>query len=151
MDTTYSQVQARRRAQAVRQDRENRHEYLDAYIETVVQVNAMRYDADGELEPFHADRDTLTLRAAAELVREAESFRRAQYTHLAAAVEQLQPRTIGNAWREMGACFALSASGHGAGFFDAGLADLGDTLQRAARVHGGQDLVRNDDGLLELL
>lgn len=132
-------------------DRDNRHAYLNGYVDEVVRVNAMRYDRDGELEPFHADRDTLTLRAAAELVREAESFRKAQYAHLAAAVSELQPRSVGNVWAEMGACFALSSSGHGAGFFDAGLGELGDTLQAAARVYGGQDLVRNDDGLLEVL
>lgn len=132
-------------------DRDNRHAYLDGYVNEVLRVNAYRYDAAGELEPFSPDRSTLSLRAAAELVREAESFRRAQYAHLAAAVERLQPTSVGNLWREMGACFALSASGHGAGFFDAGLGELGDTLQAAARVYGGQDLVRNDDGLLDVL
>lgn len=151
METTYAQVQARRHAQAVCQDRENRHAYLEGYISTVVSVNACRYDAEGELQPFGPDRDQLSLTALLELVREAESFRRAQYSHLAAAVEQIQARSIGNVWSEMGACFALSSSGHGAGFFDAGLGDLGNTLQAAARVYGGQELVLSDEGLLELL
>lgn len=151
MENSYIEVQARRRAQALREDRDNRHAYLNGYIDEVLRVNALRYDADGELEPYAASREHLSLHAAAELVREAESFRKAQYAHLSAAVAELQLRSVGNVWAEMGACFALSSSGHGAGFFDAGLGELGDTLQAAARVYGGQEVVRADDGLLEVL
>jgi len=121
-------------------------------VDEVLRVNAYRYDRHGELVPFSPRRERLSLRAAAALVREAESFRRAQYAHLAAAVERLQPRSVGNVWAEMGACFALSSSGHGAGFFDTGgLGELADTLQAAARVYGGQEVVLNDDGLLDVL
>ena len=42
--------------------------------------------------------------------------------------------------------FWLTRNGHGAGFWDRGLGDLGDMLADAARVYGGVDLYPGDDG-----
>lgn len=36
--------------------------------------------------------------------------------------------------------FALTRNGHGAGFWDRGLGEVGDRLTEAAKAHGGQDL-----------
>ena len=44
--------------------------------------------------------------------------------------------------------FWLTRSGHGAGFWDRGLGELGDRLSKAAEVYGSVDLYVGDDGLI---
>jgi hypothetical protein len=44
--------------------------------------------------------------------------------------------------------FWLTRNGHGAGFWDRGLGDLGERLADAASVYGGVDLYPGDDGLI---
>lgn len=44
--------------------------------------------------------------------------------------------------------FWLTRNGHGAGFWDRGLGDLGGRLSAAAKVYGGCDLYPGDDGLI---
>lgn len=45
--------------------------------------------------------------------------------------------------------FWLTRNGHGAGFWDRGLGELGDRLADAARVYGSVDLFVNDDDEIE--
>lgn len=44
--------------------------------------------------------------------------------------------------------FWLSRNGHGAGYFDRDLGEIGDALQAAARASGSCDLYAGDDGKL---
>lgn len=44
--------------------------------------------------------------------------------------------------------FWLNRCGHGAGFWDRGLGELGDRLSDAAKVYGNVDLYIGDDGLV---
>jgi hypothetical protein len=44
--------------------------------------------------------------------------------------------------------FWLTRNGHGAGFWDRGLGDVGDRLTDAAHVYGSVDLYVGDDGLI---
>lgn len=44
--------------------------------------------------------------------------------------------------------FWLTRSGHGAGFWDRGLDELGDRLTAIAEQMGGRDLYAGDDGLI---
>lgn len=44
--------------------------------------------------------------------------------------------------------FWLTRNGHGAGFWDRGLGDVGDKLSEAARLEGSRDLYVADDGRL---
>ena len=44
--------------------------------------------------------------------------------------------------------FWLTQNGHGAGFWDRGLDDLGQRLTKAAQVYGSIDLYPGDDGLI---
>jgi len=137
-----------------RADRTNRHAFLNGYISEVVRVNAYGYDRTEELVPCDAQRDHLTHRAVLELSAEALDFYRSNYPYLTDAASRLRGGrkcTLEAAWDDLGRLFALSASGHGAGYFDAGLGHLGDTLQSAARVYGGQDVVYNELHILEVL
>lgn len=47
--------------------------------------------------------------------------------------------------------FWLTRNGHGAGFWDRGMGDLGDELTSAAKVYGSQDLYLGDDGMIYLI
>jgi hypothetical protein len=49
---------------------------------------------------------------------------------------------------QLGHDFWLTRNGHGAGFWDRGLGDLGDKLSAAAKTFGSSDLYVGDDGLL---
>lgn len=134
-------------------DRKHRHAFVSGYITAVVWANTYRYDADEELEACEGSRDHLTRRAVLDLAGDALSFYVDQYVYLSDAAGRLRGGrkcTLEAAWSDLGYLFALSSAGHGAGFFDAGLGHLGDTLQGAARVYGGQDVVYTEPGVLEV-
>src|SRR5690606_12135580 len=42
--------------------------------------------------------------------------------------------------------FWLTRNGHGAGFWDRGIGEVGDRLANASKVYGGVDLYFGDDG-----
>ncbi|WP_435634332.1 hypothetical protein ACSC9U_18330 [Pseudomonas solani] len=64
-----------------------------------------------------------------------------------AYVEQRQcPGFYG--WECAGHDFWLTRNGHGAGYWDRGLGDLGDKLTAAAKTFGGVDLYLGDDELV---
>lgn len=48
----------------------------------------------------------------------------------------------------MGHDFWLTRNGHGAGFWDRGIGELGDALTAAAKTYGTADLYVGDDGLI---
>lgn len=51
---------------------------------------------------------------------------------------------------QVGHDFCLTRNGHGAGFWDRGLGELGDRLTRASKPYGTQDGYIGDNGLLYL-
>ena len=51
-------------------------------------------------------------------------------------------------WSQLGSDLWLTRNGHGAGFWDRGLGDLGDALSEAAKRQGSCDLYLGDDGLI---
>ena len=61
---------------------------------------------------------------------------------------QQATQTIGYDLARAGHDLALSCNGHGAGFFDRGLDDVGDRLQRAAEAFGQKEAYVGDDGLV---
>lgn len=46
--------------------------------------------------------------------------------------------------------FWLTRNGHGAGFWDRGIGEIGEKLSSAARVYGSQDLWADEDGQIHL-
>lgn len=77
--------------------------------------------------------------ARAELARDVADFCEANADDLA----DLEPGQVGHD-------FYLTRNGHGAGFWDRGLGDVGDRLSEAARVYGTSELYPGDDGRLYL-
>lgn len=53
-------------------------------------------------------------------------------------------------WELAGHDFLLTRQGHGAGFWDRGLGDLGEQLSTAARAYGGTFVWEAGDGSLEV-
>lgn len=51
-------------------------------------------------------------------------------------------------WSQLGHDLWLTRNGHGAGFWDRDLGDLGDALTEAAKRQGSADLYVGDDGLI---
>ena len=51
-------------------------------------------------------------------------------------------------WGLVGHDYLLTCEGHGAGFWDRGMGDLGEELTKAAHAEGSLDLYPGDDGLL---
>lgn len=143
------------RCQQLLQDRLDRHEFVLGYIQAMLWANTLKLEGnycgndswDAEMVPVDATRlrEQLTWDALKELVRDAESFRRAEYVHLLAGARRYN-------WSEMGYCFALSRNGHGAGYFDRPIeGDVHDALQGAARVYGESTLELHSDGKIEVL
>lgn len=56
----------------------------------------------------------------------------------------------GSIWEYAGHDFWLTRNGHGAGFWDRGLGELGDRLSVASKTYAGQDIYVGDDGKLYL-
>ena len=61
-----------------------------------------------------------------------------------------QAYRTGYAPNQAGIDYWLTRNGHGAGFWDRGLRELGDRLAKFAKIDGTLDLYRDDDGLLYL-
>lgn len=76
-----------------------------------------------------------------EAKRECEDFQKAQAKLLAKAYEH-----SGYDEGSAGHDFWLTRCGHGAGFWDRGLGDVGDQLTKACRPYGNVDLYVGDDG-----
>lgn len=53
-------------------------------------------------------------------------------------------------WSNVGHDFWLTRAGHGAGFWDRGLGEVGDKLSDAARAFGNLDPYVDDDGRVHL-
>lgn len=58
---------------------------------------------------------------------------------------------IGYTWGSAGHDFWLTRCGHGVGFWDRGLGDIGERLSEAARKADNRDLYVGDDGRLYFL
>lgn len=86
--------------------------------------------ADGEAEKLHAQCRDFIQYAAADLLQYAEDYSPAQGFDV---------------WECAGHDFWLTRNGHGAGFWDRGLGELGDRLTKASKTFGGVDLYLGDD------
>ena len=132
-------AQRRREAQVVR-DRENRHAFLRGYWAGMCRRNCWTYSVpQGEDVRLQVSPRRLSWRALVTMARTAESFRRAQYVHLDAAVRQLDNRSgrpSTYAWRQLGEAFGEGRDQQTATFVKLHLGELSDTLQRVAREYG---------------
>ena len=110
-------------------------EFTDAYIECAVWAST---DWDGE--PLDVGEWVLSDDARSELGSQAEKFIQANSDLL---------EEHGN-YTQAGHDFWLTRNGHGAGFWDRGLGELGDKLTQASEKMGTCDLYAGDDGKIHV-
>jgi hypothetical protein len=99
---------------------------------------------DDKGEPLDAtyDADDLSEQAADEMRGDVADFLESNASLIARA--GLSPVQVGHD-------FWLTRNGHGAGFWDRGLGEVGDELTAMAKPYGGCDLYAGDDGRLYTL
>lgn len=84
----------------------------------------------------------------AKLMGDCLDFIKANAADLLAYEEQKTHAPGYNAWECAGHDFWLTRNGHGAGFWDRGLGELGDRLSQASKVYGSVYLYLGDDELV---
>ena len=127
--------------------------FTEAYIEcalwasgTYIDCHGKACDDDGEeAEYFNFDDmdADLTEEALATMGADCRDFQAANAADLE---EYCQHRSVAHAGHD----FWLTRNGHGAGFWDRGLGDLGERLTVASKPYGSCDLYLGDDGKIYL-
>lgn len=97
-------------------------------------------DEDGE--PLDSGTRDIECIAAPTWERMQSDLRDFTLENLGEFVAYVRLRTVA----EFGHDFWLTRNGHGAGFWDRGLGELGERLTRAASAYGTMDLLIGDDG-----
>jgi hypothetical protein len=104
-------------------------------------------DEDGEVwidQPFDAIDAELTEDAKAEIRKDVNAFLLGNQRDIHAYTEALGLPQVGHD-------FALTRNGHGAGFWDRGLGELGQRLSDASKPYGEQHLILGDDGNVHVM
>jgi hypothetical protein len=110
--------------------------FVDAYIECALwSSNDESTPSGGEPMDANYDPADLSQEVRAQMVTECADFIEANLADLA----DMPADSAGHD-------FWLTRNGHGAGFWDRGLGELGQRLTRAAKVYRGVDLYVGDDG-----
>jgi len=86
---------------------------------------------------------------AESLHEECQDFIQAQAADLLEYVAQIPcDLSQGTPWDYAGHDFWLTRNGHGVGYWDRGLGQLGERLTAASKAYGGKDLYLGDDELV---
>lgn len=86
---------------------------------------------------------------AAKLAEDCQDFIQAQAADLLEYVAQIPcDLSQGTPWDYAGHDFWLTRNGHGVGYWDRGLGQLGERLTVASKAYGGKDLYLGDDELV---
>lgn len=105
-------------------------EFVDGYVDCALWSSTDEHDAP--MDNLDAE---LSDAARAAMQSDCDDFWASNYADL---------RTLDAG--EAGHDFWLTRNGHGAGFWDRGLGELGERLTRASKAHGSSDLYIGDDG-----
>jgi hypothetical protein len=121
-----------RRERETTMDWEQLDDFEKAYVEC-----ALWSSSDGNGEPFDSNYDQFDLapETIASMHSDCADFRQANAEDLKAQSD-----------KQNGHDFWLTRNGHGAGFWDRGLGEIGQRLTDAAHVYSSSDLYIGDDG-----
>jgi hypothetical protein len=111
--------------------------FTSGYIECAL-WSSTESDADGNMgEPLDDNYgpEDIALATLLEMVRDCKAFQRDNDIDLEVVA------THGYSAKQAGHDFWLTRNGHGAGFWDRGLADIGDRLSKASKAYGSVDLM----------
>ena len=112
--------------------------FTAGYIECALWASI---DDDGEPLDSVYSADDLALEAVKQIEADCRDFQEAQSALLAKAAQDTDYSDD-----YAGHDFFLTRNGHGAGFWDRGLGDIGHQLTAACKPYGSQDLYVGDDG-----
>ena len=115
-------------------------DFTRAYIEC-----ALWSSTDDDGRPLDDGEHYLSAQAHTKMETDCASFQR-ENAELLAELAPALPHD--NAEQEAGHDFWLTRNGHGTGFWDRGLGDLGKRLSVASEAYGEADLYLGDDGLI---
>lgn len=118
----------------------HRDPFFEAYVECALWSSC---DDGGESLDSWYGVDDIAPETLAEMHEQCEDFKEDN----AQTLEDAYSRP-GYDEARAGHDFWLTRNGHGAGFWDRGLGDIGERLTKAAKVYGGVDLMVGDDGLI---
>lgn len=115
---------------------------LDAFTRQYLNT-ALWFSSDTGDEPLHRNYEVGDIAVATlqEAKRECEDFQEAQRELLEQAYQ-----TPGYDEESAGHDFWLTRNGHGTGFWDRGLGEVGDKLSEVCKPYGSVDLYVGDDG-----
>ena len=104
------------------------------------------YESSGRPEKLF---DKLASETAETMIREADAFQGIYgflWRESGSFAPSPRPALLTDA--QAGHDFWLTRNHHGAGFWDRGIGEAGDTLTKRAQEYGGRDLYFGDDGLI---
>ena len=116
-----------------------RNEFINAYAERALWSST---DENGDPLDEIASPDDIAPETMREMRSDCADFIWSNRADLRAY------RAAGYNFISAGHDFWLTRNGHGAGFWDRGLGDLGERLSNAAEIYVGVDLYVGDDGMV---
>lgn len=112
--------------------------FTEAYIECALWSSTDNSDDQGgaPLDDNYG-LDDIAEETLLQAKEDCEAFQRDNWDDIERSRESLE---------QAGHDFWLTRNGHGAGFWDRGLGDVGERLTKASKVYGSVDLYIGDDG-----
>jgi hypothetical protein len=112
--------------------------FVRGYITCALWSSNDNADPETGGEPMDAnyDADDMTPECRVKMEEDCADFMRANWADLALYTEQYAPAGEFDVWDCAGHDFWLTRNGHGAGFWDRGLGDLGARLTTASKPYG---------------
>lgn len=119
-------------------------DFVRGYIEAMLFT-----DTGGDSEIQDADLSQLALETWRKIVLECRAFKRTNRELLDKAIEHGGDEREPYNETRAGHDYWYTSQGHGTGYWDRGLGEIGEALAKAARHHE-KNLYRGDDGLIYL-
>ena len=113
--------------------------FIAAYVECIVFTEELSEEFDGEFDIDNLDRDALV-----EIIRDCTNFLEIVESQ---GIEMVDNRY---GYEQAGHDFWLTRNGHGAGFWDRGLGEIGDKLSKIAKSFGSSYVYRTDRGKIAI-
>lgn len=130
----------------------NLDDFTRGYIECALWAETCHYEEDQtddrSFQDHGYDETDLAPESFAKIIEDCTDFQEANAADLELYCQEYQSRHDYTSEACAGHDFWLTRNGHGAGFWDRGLGELGERLTRAAKVYGSVDLYLGDDGLI---
>lgn len=106
-------------------------------------------ESGGEPMDRNYNDDDLTFSCRKRMEDDCEDFVLANMADLVEYTQRYAPTGEYEVWECAGHDFWLTRNGHGAGYWDRGLHELGDRLTKAAHVYGEANLFINEEDQVE--